>query len=61
MITMAKNAFNKRREVFSKRLSKELKNKILMAIVLSVAIYRSETWTYENRKRKYEKDRLEAF
>ena len=56
-IAMAKNAFNKRRELFSKRLSKELKKKVIMTIVWSVALYGSETWTL----RKYERDRLEAF
>ena len=52
-IAMAKNAFNKRRELFSKRLSKELKKKVIMTIVWSVALYGSETWTL----RKYERDR----
>ena len=56
-IAMAKNAFNKRRELFSKRLSKELKKRVIMTIVWSVALYGSETWTL----RKYERDRLEAF
>ena len=55
-IVMAKNAFNKRREQFSKILSKESKKKIIMTIFWSVALYGSENWTL----RKYE-DRLEAF
>ena len=51
-IAMSKNAFSKRRELFSKRLSKELKKKVIMSIVWSVALYGSETWTL----RKYERD-----
>ena len=54
---MAKNVFNKSRELFSKRLSKELKKKIIMTIVRSVALYGTETCTL----RKYQRDRLEAF
>ena len=56
-IAMAKYAFNKRREIFLKKLSKDLKKKVIMTIVWSVALYGSETWTL----RKYERDRLEAF
>ena len=32
-IAMAKNAFNKSRELFSKILTKELKKKVIMAII----------------------------
>ena len=38
-------------------INKELKNKVIIAKVWSVALYGSETWTL----RKYERDRLEAF
>ena len=51
-IAMAKNAFNKRIQLFSIRLSNELKKKVIMTIVWSVALYESETWTL----RKYERD-----
>ena len=54
---MAKNVFNKRRGLFSKRLSKKVKKKVIMTIVWSVVLYGSETWTL----RKYERERLEAF
>ena len=54
---MAKNAFNERRELFSKRLSKELKKKVIMTKVWSVALYGSKTLTLS----KYERNRLEAF
>ncbi len=56
-IAMAKNAFKKRRELFSKKLSKNLKKNVIMTIICSVALYGSETMTL----RKYERDRLEAF
>ena len=56
-IAMVKNAFNKRRGLFLKRLSKELKKRVIIIIVKSVALYESETWTLK----KYERDRLEAF
>ena len=54
---MAKNAFNIRKEIFSRRLSKELKKKVIMTLVRSVGLYGSESWTSRN----YEIDRLEAF
>ena len=54
---MTKNAFNKRRELLSKRMSNDLKKKVITIIVWSVALYGSKTWEL----RKYERDRLEAF
>ena len=48
-IAIAKNAFNKSRELLSKRLSKELKKKVIKTIVWSVALHRSETWTIRKR------------
>jgi len=56
-IAMAKDAFNKRRELLTNRLSKELKKKIVMTLVWSVALYGAETWTL----RKAERMKLEAF
>ena len=56
-IAMAKNAFNKRIELFSKVLSKKLTKNLIMTIIWSVALYRSENWTLW----KYERDRLDAF
>ena len=35
---MAKNAFNKRRELFSKRTSKDLKKKVIKTIVWNEAL-----------------------
>ena len=40
---MAKNAFNKRREIFSKRLNKELKKRVILTIVWRFVLYGSET------------------
>ena len=54
---MAKDAFNKRRELLTQRMDRKLKKKIIKAVVWSVALYGSETWTM----RKDEIDRLQAF
>ena len=56
-IAIEKNAFNKRRELLSKRMSKDLEKKVIKTIVWSVALYESETWIMI----MYERDRLEAF
>lgn len=56
-IAMAKDAFNKRRELLTNRLSKELKKKIVKTLVWSVALYGSEAWTLRQDERR----RLEAF
>ena len=44
-IGMAKDAFNKRRELLSQRMDRKLKKKIIKAVVWSGALYGSETWT----------------
>ncbi|CAF1496207.1 unnamed protein product [Didymodactylos carnosus] len=56
-IAMAKKAFNKRRELLTKRMSTKLKKKVIKTVVWSVALYGSETWTNWLN----EKDKLEAF
>jgi|SRR6218665_1563672 len=56
-IGVAKNAFNQRKELLSKGLNKDIKKRIIKAIVWSVALYAAETWTY----RKEDIRRLEAF
>ena len=56
-IGMAKDAFNKRREQLTQRMDRKLKKKTIKAVVWSVALYGSETWTM----RKNEIDRLRAF
>ena len=57
-VSMTTNAFNKRRELFSIRMSKDLKKKIIKTIFWSAALYGSETWSLKSTR---EKDRLEAF
>ena len=49
-IAMAKNEFNKRRNLFSKRTSKDMKMNEIKTIVWSVALYGSETWTLRKYK-----------
>ena len=44
-IGMAKNAFNNRKELLCRRMSKELKKKIVKTLVWPVALYGCETWT----------------
>ena len=44
-IAMAKEAFNKRKELLSRKMSKTVKKKIIKTVVWSVALYASETWT----------------
>jgi hypothetical protein len=56
-IGMAKDAFSNRKELLTKRMSKDLKKKIVKTIVWPVALYGGETWTL----RKEETDRLNAF
>ena len=54
---MAKDAFNKRRELLTQRMDRKLKKKIIKAVVWSGALYGSETWTM----RKNEIHSLQAF
>src|SRR6218665_3283300 len=54
---MAENAFNQRKELLSKSVNKDIKKRIIKAIVWSVALYPAETWTY----RKEDIRSLEAF
>jgi hypothetical protein len=56
-IGMAKDAFNKRKELLTKRMSKEIKKRMVKTLVWPVAMYGCETWTM----RKEENDRLNAF
>ncbi len=44
-IAMAKAAFNRRKELLTKNMSRSVKNKIVKAVVWSVLLYGSETWT----------------
>jgi exonuclease III len=56
-IAMAKVAFNKRKELLTKNMSKAVKKKMVKALVWPVALYGCETWTMK----KEERDRLNAF
>ena len=56
-IAMAKEAFNRRKELLTKRMNIELKKKIVTTVVWPVALYGCETWTLT----KEECRRLEAF
>ena len=44
-IGMAKDAFNKRRELLTRSMSKGLKKRMIKTLVWPVALYGSETWT----------------
>lgn len=55
-IGMAKTAFNQRRELLTRNMSRKVKKKIIKTVVWSVALYGCETWTL----RKDELRRLEA-
>ena len=56
-IAMAKDAFNKKRELLTKRMSTSLKTRVIKTVVWSTALYGSETWTLKQAER----NRLEAF
>jgi len=56
-IGMAKDAFNKRKELLNKRFSKKLKKKMVKTLIWPVALYGCETWTMN----KEALGRLEAF
>jgi len=44
-IGVAKEAFSKRKELLTKKMSKKLKKRIIKTIIWSVALYAAETWT----------------
>ena len=56
-IGMAKDAFNKRRELMTKSFSVDVKKRLIKSLVWPVAMYASETWTMRNE----EVDRIDAF
>ena len=56
-IGMAKDAFNKRKELLTKSMSKGLKKRMIKTLVWPVALYGCETWTMK----KEVIDKLEAF
>ena len=54
---MAKDAFNKRKELLSKRMNIDTKKRIVKALVWSIALYGAETWALGAEDIK----RIEAF
>ena len=56
-IGMGKNAFGKRKELLARKMSREVKKKIIKTIVWSVTLYGAETWTLRQEDRR----RLDAF
>ena len=56
-ITMANEAFSRKRSIFCRSLRKELRKSLVKFFLWSVALYGAETWTLRRNERK----RLEAF
>ena len=56
-IGMGKDAFGKRKELLARKMSREVKKKIIKTIVWSVTLYGAETWTLRQEDRR----RLDAF
>jgi hypothetical protein len=56
-IALAKEAFNKRRELLVRRMSKRVKKKIVKCLIWPVVLYGCETWSMG----KIEKDKMSAF
>ena len=56
-IVIAKEAFNRKMSLLTSKLNIELKKKLVMCCVWSIALYGSETWTLRKLERKY----LESF
>jgi hypothetical protein len=45
-ITLAKEAFNKKKDLFTRKLDLNLRMKLLKSYVCSIASYGAEIWTY---------------
>jgi hypothetical protein len=56
-IAMAKEAFNKRKTLFTSKLDLELRKKLVKCYIWSIALYGVETWTLRKLDQKY----LESF
>ena len=54
---MAKQAFNNRRELLTRKLKLSLKKKLVKTLIWTVLLYRAETWSL----RKVDETRLKAF
>jgi hypothetical protein len=49
-IGMAKEAFSKRKELLTKKMSRVVKKKIIKTVIWSVALYAAETWTLKKEE-----------
>ena len=56
-LAMAKDAFNKRKELLSRRMNIDTKKRVVKALIWSVAQYGAETWALRAEDIK----RIEAF
>jgi hypothetical protein len=56
-IAIAKDAFNKKRALFTRTLDLELRKKLVKCYIWSIALYGAETWTLRAVDQKY----LESF
>jgi hypothetical protein len=54
---MAKTAFNKKKNLFTSKLELNLRKKLVMCYIWSIALYGAETWTLRKVDQKY----LESF
>ena len=53
---MATDAFNKRKELLTRRMNNEVQKKIVKTVIWSVALYSAQTWSH----RKEDIRRIEA-
>ena len=56
-IAMAKDAFNKKKTLFTSKLDLNLRKKLVKCYIWSMALYGAETWTHRAADQKY----LEVF
>jgi hypothetical protein len=54
---MAKAAFNRKKTLFTSKLDLELRKKLVVCYIWSIALYGAETWTLRKLDQKY----LESF
>jgi hypothetical protein len=56
-IAMAKAAFNRKKTLFTSKLDLELRKKLVICYIWSIALYGAEIWTLRKLDQKY----LESF
>jgi hypothetical protein len=52
-ISMAKAAFNKKKNLFTSKLDLNLRKKLVKCYIWSIALYGAETWTLRKVDQKY--------